>query len=293
MKTRTRELAKPGIFGSADNPQIVTEKDLQEIAETFADVQKAPVTFGHWPDPARPRLGNVIAVQWDPNTKVLSGTIEEQDELAKAVDEGYYPDVSIGAKRRAVDGKMYLHHLAYLGEEPPAIKDLVAAINKELMPDIAASDFDGAVSLPGPNAAQVEPKQAQSAQALPGDGKPGSGVSSDTSPVIALADASKSVDEARKLEAQLRALKKDALLKAAAGRIPKAKEPLLIALSDSLSITDTLELADEAGAKRTVSPVDLFTELIQSLPMPVQEGRLTLSDPDPKPIDLRGLLKHV
>ncbi len=87
MKTRIRELAKPGIFGTADNPQIVTEKDLEEIAETFPDVQKAPVTFGHWPDPARPRLGNVIAVQWNPETKVLTGTIEEQDELAKAVDD--------------------------------------------------------------------------------------------------------------------------------------------------------------------------------------------------------------
>ncbi|WP_304223107.1 hypothetical protein [Gracilinema caldarium] len=292
MKTRTRELARPGIFGSVDNPQIVTEKDLQEIAETFPDVQKAPVTFGHWPDPTRPRLGNVIAVQWDPKAKVLTGTIEEQDELAKAVDEGYYPDVSIGAKRRAVDGKMYLHHLAYLGEEPPAIKDLVASINKELMPDIAASDFDGAISFPSPNAVLVEQRTAQKAPEST-SGKPDVGEADAPAATINLADASKSADAARRLEAQLRAIKKDALLKAAAGRIPKAKEPLLITLSDSLGVSASLELSDEAGNKRTVSPIDLLEELIQSLPLPVQEGRLALSESDTKPIDLRGLLKHV
>lgn len=293
MKTRTRELARPGIFGSVDNQQIVTEKDLQEIAETFPDVQKAPVTFGHWPDPARPRLGNVVAVQWDPEAKVLTGTIEEQDELAKAVDEGYYPDVSIGAKRRATDSKMYLHHLAYLGEEPPAIKDLVASINKELMPDIAASDFDGAISFPSPNAAPVAQRPSQATPEPPAHGKPDAGEASAPAPAINLADATKSADEARRLESQFRSLKKEALLKSAAGRIPKAKESLIIALSDSLSVSASLELADEAGNKRTVSPIDLLEELVQSLPLPVQEGRLALSDPEPKPIDLRGLIKHV
>ena len=288
MKTRTRELAKPGIFGSTDDPQIVTEEQLREIAETFPEIKKAPVTFGHWPDPARPRLGNVIAVQWDPDKKVLTGTIEEQDELAKAVDEGYYPDVSIGAKRRAVDGKMYLHHLAYLGEQPPAIKDLIDSINKELMPDIAASDFEGAISLPSPGSKQVEsaspPTATPSAKAPDADNK-----SSD----LALSDAQKATEEAHLLEAQLRNIKKDALLKAAAGRVPKAKESLLLALCDSLSVKDTLELSDESGAKRSISPIDVLSELIQSLPLPVKEGRLSFSDTDAKPIDLRSLIKHV
>jgi hypothetical protein len=126
MKTRKREIAKVGIFGSKDNPQIVNEKDLKEITETFAEIKKAPVSLnGHWPDPASPRLGNVINVTYDETTQTLTGEIEEEDALAESVDAGYYPDVSIGARQRASDGKMYLHHLAYLGEEPPAIKDLV------------------------------------------------------------------------------------------------------------------------------------------------------------------------
>ena len=78
-----------------------------------------------------------------PKTKTLLGEVEEQDELSAAVDAGYYPDVSIGAKQRASDGKMYLHHLAYLGDEPPQIKDLESQIAENLSEaekNIAASD---------------------------------------------------------------------------------------------------------------------------------------------------------
>uniref|UniRef100_A0A7C3IGY2 Uncharacterized protein n=1 Tax=Gracilinema caldarium TaxID=215591 RepID=A0A7C3IGY2_9SPIR len=288
MKTRVRELAKPGIFGSADNPQIVTERELQEIAETFPEIGKAPVTFGHWPDPARPRLGNVISVTWDPVAKVLSGTIEEQDELAKAVDEGYYPDVSIGAKRRAVDGKMYLHHLAYLGEEPPAIKDLVAAINKELMPDIAASDFDGAISLPDPKT-KLLPRTESPVQ--PTDSPPAQEQKSSSGLSLSDSGAGGSVRaDAASLEAQLRALKKEALLRSAQGRVPKAKEPILLALADSLDVRESLELSDDTGLKRMVSAIDLLADLLASLPQPVAEGRLQLSDPEPiKPINMKAL----
>ncbi|MCL2210208.1 MAG: hypothetical protein FWC19_06415 [Treponema sp.] len=139
MKKRKREIAKVGIFGTKDNPQIVTENELKEIAETFPEIKKAPVSLsGHWPDASSPRLGNVVSVSYDETTKTLTGEIEEEDTLAEAVDAGYYPDVSIGARQRASDSKMYLHHLAYLGEEPPAIKDLVKEIKEDLK--IAASD---------------------------------------------------------------------------------------------------------------------------------------------------------
>ena len=143
MKIRKRELAKAGIFGSIDNPVVVKESELEEIAETFSDIKKAPVKLGgHWTE-NRPRLGNVISVTYDKKTKTLSGEVEEQDELSAAVDAGYYPDVSIGAKQRASDGKMYLHHLAYLGDEPPQVKDLESGLAENLSESekqIAASD---------------------------------------------------------------------------------------------------------------------------------------------------------
>ena len=154
MKIRKREIAKVGIFGTKENPQIVTEKDLKEIAETFKEIKKAPISLsGHWPDASSPRLGNVTGVIYDAKTETLTGEIEEEDVLSEAVDAGYYPDVSIGARQRASDGKMYLHHLAYLGEEPPAIKDLVKEIKEEL--GIAASDVNKSRRLPSPSEKQL------------------------------------------------------------------------------------------------------------------------------------------
>jgi hypothetical protein len=153
MKTRKREIAKVGIFGSKDDPQIVTEKDLKEIEETFADAGAAPVVFGHWPNAEAPRLGNVVSVTYDAGTKSLNAEITEEDTLADAVDAGYYPDVSIRAKQRAADGKMYLVHLAYLGQEAPAVKDLAASVKDSL--GIAAADAAGVRAFPSPSGRQL------------------------------------------------------------------------------------------------------------------------------------------
>jgi hypothetical protein len=149
MRTRTREIAKVGIFGSKDDPQIVTERDLKEIEETFAGIKTAPVVFGHWPKPEDPRLGNVASVTYDAAAKTLNAEITEEDVLADAVDSGYYPDVSIRAKQRATDGKMYLVHLAYLGQEAPAVKGLAASVKESL--GIAAAEASGARAFPAPS----------------------------------------------------------------------------------------------------------------------------------------------
>jgi len=149
MKIRKREIAKVGIYGSKDDPQIVTEHDLKEIAETFGEIKTAPVTFGHWGNAAAPRLGNVTGVTYNAKTKSLEAEIQEDDVLAAAVDAGYYPDVSIRSRQRAVDGKMYLAHLAYLGQEAPAIKDLQASVQESL--GIAASEAADVKALPSPS----------------------------------------------------------------------------------------------------------------------------------------------
>ncbi|MCL2128468.1 MAG: hypothetical protein FWH38_09455 [Treponema sp.] len=149
MRTRTREIARVGIFGSKDDPQVVTERDLLEIAETFAEIKSAPVTFGHWADAESPRLGNVVSVSYDAAAKSLLAEINEEDALADAVDAGYYPDASIRSKQRASDGKMYLVHLAYLGQEAPAVKALVSNIKEPL--GIAASEAAGIRAFPCPS----------------------------------------------------------------------------------------------------------------------------------------------
>jgi hypothetical protein len=88
----------------------------------------------------------VVSVTYDAAAKSLNAEITEEDTLADAVDTGYYPDVSIRAKQRATDGKMYLVHLAYLGQEAPAVKDLAASVKDSL--GIAAADAAGVRMFP-------------------------------------------------------------------------------------------------------------------------------------------------
>lgn len=296
---------------------MVTEKDLREIAETFPEVKKAPVSLsGHWLDPSRPRLGNVVGVTYDEQTQTLLGTIEEQDELAEAVDKGYFPDVSIGAKRRAIDGKMYLHHVAYLGEEPPAIKDLLNNIQNTLQPDVvSASDKDPVILFPSVLTTRLElsdsSKQGggsmtmeQALSELEAEKKKTAALTKEATqlnekmkeisklyPDIALSDPDPKVQV---LLDQLRTAKKEELVKASEGKVPKAKQTLLLALADHLPLGRSVELSD-GETKRSVGIFDLLKEMLEAIPLPVQEGRLSLSDPtgNMKPLDHSKLFSHV
>ncbi|MDR0302345.1 MAG: hypothetical protein LBI04_08565 [Treponema sp.] len=309
MKTRTREIAKVGIFGSKDNPQIVNEKDLKEIAETFEAIKKAPISLnGHWPDPASPRLGNVIGVTYDETAQTLTGEIEEEDALAEAVDAGYYPDVSIGARQRASDGKMYLHHLAYLGEEPPAIKDLVKEIKTDL--GIAAADAAGGRILPSPSEkqlylsdtppenkkkfnSQMESQPSSGSVANAGSGEDSANPNKEVNMTDAEAQALREENERLKAENEKNSLalsdaeksKKEAdreRLKAAmeSKKVPQPVREKALRLCDTLDNGKTIELSDTEApeGKRSVSAVDCLIELISSYPKPVETGVMNLSD---------------
>lgn len=297
MKTRTREIAKVGIFGSKENPEIVTEKDLQEIAETFAEIKTAPVKLGgHWTE-NRPRLGNVVSVEYDKKSKKLFATIEENDVLAKAVDEeGYYPDVSIGAKARASDGKMYLHHLAYLGDEPPAIKDLEQSIatdikNGEADPtQIAASDDDKTTlkTYPSSNAKQLflsDTDPNLSTKKVEDKEK------SKTEEIMAEEEIKAMQEENAKLKAEIEAKEKmlsdskaaqhaadkENLKKACEGKVTESELEQIMALSDSFEEGRTITLSD--GDKKTEErPTQILARIFQNMPKKVEPGILNLSD---------------
>lgn len=322
MKTRKRELAKVGIFGSKENPIVVNEKDLLEILETFPEIKRAPIQFGHYSDASNPRLGNVISLEYDSNTQTLSGDVEEEDALSKAVDEGYYPDVSIGAKQRASDGKMYLHHLAYLGEEAPAVKDLVAKIKKPL--GIAASDDFFIKQMPSPTARFFilsEPFHESNIKGNedppPGDTQhnpPTGGIPSFLYPFTTVRHEygpEKSQEgftvnekEFAELQAENERLKKEmeqkevllsdsikkqkeaekeALRASLEGRVPKALHDRVLSLCDSFDDAKTIELSD-GDTKKTVRPTEALAEIFAELPKMVPQGNaFNLSDSEEKP----------
>ena len=319
MKIRKREIAKVGIFGTKDNPQIVTENELKEIAETFPEIKKAPVSLsGHWPDASSPRLGNVVSVTYDETTKTLTGEIEEEDTLAEAVDAGYYPDVSIGARQRASDSKMYLHHLAYFGEEPPAIKDLVKDIKDNL--GIAASDAAACRRFPSTSEKQLylsdtppenfepEGQQVNRNNSLSGSlpeesGSAGSSTAANSSKEITVTDEEAQAlrEKNERLEAENKKLQDEkelALsdsekkmkeadrerLKTAmeSKKVPNPIREKALRLCDALDNAKTIELSDTEApeGKRKVSTVDCLIELVNSFTPAVTEGALNLSDGD-------------
>ena len=313
MKTRTREIAKAGIFGSKENPEIVTEKDLQEIAETFAEIKTAPVKLGgHWTE-NRPRLGNVVSVEYDKKSKKLFATIEENDVLAKAVDEeGFYPDVSIGAKARASDGKMYLHHLAYLGDEPPAIKDLEQSIATEIQngeaeaTTIAAADDDKATlkTYPSSNATQLFLSDTDPTQSTKVEDKE----KSQTEEIMTEnEDEFKAMQEENaKLKAELEAKEKmlsdskaaqhaadkESLKKACEGKVTETELEQILALSDSFAEGRTITLSD--GDKKTEErPTQILARIFQNVPKKVEPGILNLSDSNQKTEKVESLSKKM
>lgn len=316
MKTRKREIAKAGIFGSIDNPTIVTEKDLKEIAETFPEQKTAPIQFGHWADAGSPRLGNVVSVSFDPVEKSLSAEIEEQDVLNEAVENGFYPDVSIGAKQRASDGKMYLHHLAYLGEEPPAIKDLKKEINDTLNSnDLAASDKGNLISFPGTNAKRLylsdEPiNEVNKSTMGTGARPPEIPLSGGQSPAAQKQEESSMTpeeeknlrDENTRLKTEneqkekllsdsftaQRNAEKEVLRKAVAGKLTEPETERLMLLADSFDSSKKILLSDGKTQKEE-SPLSVLASIFATMPRKVEPGSLALSDDGQMPPETEGI----
>lgn len=310
MKKRKREIARAGIFGSVDNPQIVLAQDLQEIAETWPEIKTAPVKLGsHWAE-GNPRLGNVVSVTFDVATSSLWAEIEEHDVLAKAVDEdGFYPDVSIGAKARASDGKMYLHHIAYLGDEPPAVKNLYKEIAEPLQnPDpavIAASDNDGTLrEFPVPSAKQlylsdtppdgVVKNMSGAAGGFASFPPAAKGANSNKESVMTDEEFEAMKAENERLRKDLEASKKiledkavkekeedKAQLKEAAdGKLTEAEMDSLMELADTFAEGKTINLSDGKSSS-TLRPVQFLSQLVAKIAQPVSTGVLHLSDPAP------------
>lgn len=299
-----KEIARPGKFGSAGTE--VTEKDLQEVAETFqGDVPVAvmgKVTIGHQLADFMPALGWVKKVIWDPAKKVLFGDVELNDPLKSAEAEGFFKKWSAGIRTLADSGKKYLHHLAYLGATPPAIRDLENAFGNMVNLADAGETWtfgDDPPQTQNPSKETKVEKTPEQIAAEAAAAAQAAAAQKQDDDVKNLSDDLKGAkDELATMRAELRKGKITALKTAMAGRIPAAKHADVIALADSLPMQDTIELADDKGVKSKKSPIDLLIDIVGAIAMPVQAGRMNLGDPpagqsDAKPIDMRKMLTCV
>lgn len=126
----TMEIFKAGKYPQGE----FTVKELAEIANSYnPSLHEAPATIGHVSDyhdskiPAYGWIGKVFQV--GDKLKVAFSNFSE--ELKGLVGGGYYKKVSAGFYKpddpnNPTPGKWHLHHVAFLGAQPPAVKGLEA-----------------------------------------------------------------------------------------------------------------------------------------------------------------------
>lgn len=294
MKRMKLELARVGIFGQ--DGATVTKGALREVAETFAG--RAPIVIGHNLADFMPAFGYVVGVDFDEEAETLSGDVELTDVMADAYDTGYYRNWSIGIRRRAEDGKAYIHHLAMLGQAPPKIKDLNVIAASEAVNLSEVAEHWTTERPEDEGGGDADPPEAADTPARLSDehAGPTAQEAADQLKEHEMSDSEKLKATEQKLSeavGRIRASAKQNLMQAVEGRLPKEKHGLVLELADRLPVDDRIELAD-GGEKRTVSTMDLLSEIFSAIPAPVRQGEAELSDEETrKQTDYSGLAKQM
>ncbi|MBR1403474.1 MAG: hypothetical protein IJ558_04800 [Treponema sp.] len=288
-KVRTWQLCRTGTFGQ-DGAKI-TEKDLREIAETFAPPR--PVSIGH--ESARsdnfPKFGDVLAIDGiydDPKhkgEKVLVAEVVLHPELEKQFSDkgdgsGCYEGWSVTIPRRGSDGKRYLHSLAICGATPPKIPGLEQLMVKSCYSDgdtVEVFDFNDAIDyqeeipmtkeeqekMTALEAENKRLKEEAEKKAKEKDGEDKKEKFSD-SPEFA---------EMQREIASLKTAKKEALVRGVTDKfsdIPAGLKDSVQKVAGVLSQNeDSFEFADGAadkdGNKTSKSALDLFSDILSAL----------------------------
>ena len=280
MKRRI-ELARVGAHGQNGIP--VTAADLAEIAVTFREQKTAPIVIGHSLADWMPQFGEVTSVEFNATTGVLEGDIELNELLAESWTKKLYTQWSISAPRRASDGKRFLHHLAFLGATPAAVKGLkvLEAIN---LSDVDRRDYIAIVAGDARREESMNMEELQrefSAERVKREAAEAELASlrqkaAGTEKVTQeLSDANAKLAETTR---QIKAAKIAALKTSAAGRVPSELINDLVAIADQLDPASTIELSDTAGKTEKVGSIELLERIVKALPRQVTEGELNLGD---------------
>ena len=126
------ELAKAGKYHGKE----LSPSDFQQIVETFKG--EVPVALGHSLADFMPAFGWVKALKTEGET--LYGDVELLPPLDEAYENGFFKRWSVGVRINE-EGKKYLHHLAFLGAMPPAIKDLKPVSQVAFSDDVETYEF--------------------------------------------------------------------------------------------------------------------------------------------------------
>lgn len=298
------QIARTGSFG-ADN-RTITVQDLQDVIDTFDG--RCPISLGHYAahkDDWWPSWGNVENLtleKTDDGNAVLIGDITIRDVLWDAIKNKFYPGWSVSIPTRP-DGKHYLHHLAFLGAVPPAIRNLkiIATAdgdgiavdkNDEAFKETSGAfytyaDFsDEPVELvkeeekpedePEGGEPKLDPEPAPQPAADPaprdGDGKPADGKDSDFSdPGKAAVNKKGGIEEkARKIYSSTVKSQLDAALE---GRIPAGMKDKVHEFADL--VLDEWDFSDDAEEPRIIT---LFKEIVAAIGSQPKPGRMDFSD---------------
>lgn len=284
-KIRTWQLARTGTFGQ-DGAKI-TEKDLQEVSETFTPTR--PISIGH--DAAHgdnfPKFGDVLAIDGiydDPKhkgEKVLVGMVVLHPELEKQFSDtddgnGCYKGWSVTIPRRASDGKRYLHSLAICGATPPKIPGLEQLMVKSCYSDgdkVEVFDFSDAIDYQEEIPMTDEEKKKMEAleienKRLKEEAEKKSANKTDENKKEKFSDSQEYADMQKKIS-DLETSRKEAVVKGVCDKfadIPAGLKDSVQKVAGVLaSNEDKFEFSDKDGNKTTKSVLDLFSDVLSGL----------------------------
>ena len=285
-KIRTWQLARTGTFGQ-DGAKI-TEKDLQEVSETFTPTR--PISIGH--DSAHgdnfPKFGDVLAIDGiydDPKhkgEKVLVGMVVLHPELEKQFSDtddgnGCYKGWSVTIPRRASDGKRYLHSLAICGATPPKIPGLEQLMVKSCYSDgdkVEVFDFSDAIDYQEEIPMTKEEEEKMKAletenKKLKEDAEKAAVSKKDGEDKKEKFSDSQEYADMQKKISDLEASRKEAVVKGVCDKfadIPAGLKDSVQKVAGVLaSNEDKFEFSDKDGNKTTKSVLDLFSDVLSGL----------------------------
>ena len=103
--------------GVQKNGAVVDDSVIKDVIATFNPSARPPITLGHPKDSRVPAFGRVTRVY--ELSDGLHGDVQKTPILKSLEASGHYEGWSAGIPK-GPDGRWYLHHLAWLGELPPA-----------------------------------------------------------------------------------------------------------------------------------------------------------------------------